>query len=146
MFESKVRWLLLLSLFVTLVSAANQTVSEMESEIGAGLCTFKTLVTDILPTLAIVMFVLAGLTAALAFIILRAWVSQYNKRNPEAKLRLREFRRLRVTMKIAVVLFALPVISLITGGIIAIILAVLAPSLLKTFIEMSTGTSLPANC
>jgi len=102
--------LLALALFAGLVSAA-VTPTTMAVQIAAGLCSFKILVVGVLPTLALILFLFAGLSyaAGQAF-------------GAETKAKAQGWA-----------------MSLLVGGIIGIILAVLAPILASIFVGMATG-------
>jgi hypothetical protein len=117
----KTRMAALLSLFLAmgLVSATSSvTTSGMASQIAAGLCQFKILVLGVLPTLALILFLFAGLAyaAGQAF-------------GAETKAKAQGWA-----------------MSLLVGGIIGIVLAVLAPILVNIFISMTTGMSVSSAC
>jgi len=83
----------------------------MASAIKVGLCYFKILVTGVLPTLALILFLFAGLAyaAGQAF-------------GAETKAKAQGWA-----------------MSLLVGGIIGIVLAVLAPILVQIFVTMAIG-------
>jgi len=83
----------------------------MASAIRVGLCYFKILVTGVLPTLSLILFLFAGLAyaAGQAF-------------GAETKAKAQGWA-----------------MSLLVGGIIGIVLAVLAPILVQIFVTMAIG-------
>jgi hypothetical protein len=99
-------------------AAASTSITNMASAIAAGLCGFKVLVTGVLPTLSLILFLFAGLAyaAGQAF-------------GAETKAKAQGWA-----------------MSLLVGGIIGIVLAVLAPILATIFINMSTGTMVASSC
>ena len=110
----KTKMTALLSLFLAmgLVSASSSvSTTTMASQMAAGLCGFKILVVGVLPTLALILFLFAGLAyaAGQAF-------------GAETKAKAQGWA-----------------MSLLIGGIIGIVLAVLAPILVSIFVSMSTG-------
>jgi len=104
---------LLALILVGVVSAtsASAAVTTMASAIKVGLCYFKILVTGVLPTLALILFLFAGLAyaAGQAF-------------GAETKAKAQGWA-----------------MSLLVGGIIGIVLAVLAPILVQIFVTMAIG-------
>jgi len=111
----KIRMAALLSLFLAmgLVSA-----SAYASNIAAGLCNFKILIIGVLPTLALILFLFAGLAyaAGQAF-------------GAETKAKAQGWA-----------------MSLLVGGIIGVVLAVLAPLLVTIFVGMGLGATAVAAC
>jgi len=129
--------------FLLGVSAGNNmTTSEIKEQMAEGLCHFKTLMRGVLPTLAIISLFFAACITLFAVALMKMWISHYNKKNPEAKLRLREFLRLPLEMKIVGAFFALLIISLLESFAVAIILAILTPAMIETI----SGVAIPANC
>jgi hypothetical protein len=112
----KVRYLTALLSLVLSMGLISASTSAMASNIAASLCGFKILVMGILPTLALILFLFAGLAyaAGQAF-------------GAETKAKAQGWA-----------------MSLLIGGIIGIVLAVLAPLLVSIFIGMSTGTGFVA--
>ncbi|MCX6776159.1 MAG: hypothetical protein NT130_04915 [Candidatus Micrarchaeota archaeon] len=108
----KMRMAALLSLVLSMGVISATSTSGMASNIAASLCSFKVLVMGILPTLALILFLFAGLAyaAGQAF-------------GAETKAKAQGWA-----------------MSLLVGGIIGIVLAVLAPLLVGIFVGMSTGT------
>jgi fucose 4-O-acetylase-like acetyltransferase len=102
--------LLALLLFVDLAAA---TVTSIATALASAICTVKWLVYGLLPTIALVMFLLAGLAyaAGQAF-------------GAETKARAQNWA-----------------MSLLVGGVVGIILAIIAPALLSMFV---TGTGMAA--
>jgi hypothetical protein len=110
--------LLSVVLSMGVVSATTTSTSAMAESIAKGLCDFKILVTGVLPTLALILFLFAGLAyaAGQAF-------------GAETKAKAQGWA-----------------MSLLVGGIIGIVLAVLAPILVNIFVGMTTGMSVVAGC
>ncbi|MCX6776868.1 MAG: hypothetical protein NTY73_02790 [Candidatus Micrarchaeota archaeon] len=109
----------LLSLFLAVgLVSASVTTTQMAQQIADGLCQFKILVIGILPTLALILFLFAGLAyaAGQAF-------------GAETKAKAQGWA-----------------MSLLVGGIIGIILAVLAPILVNIFISMTVGMTVSSAC
>jgi hypothetical protein len=109
--KARMATLLSLALLLGVVSAAAVTPTSMATDIAKGLCSFKILVVGVLPTLALILFLFAGLAyaAGQAF-------------GAETKAKAQGWA-----------------MSLLVGGIIGIILAVLAPILASIFVGMATG-------
>ena len=114
----KYKALLCMLLVIGLASAANATITNMAATIAKGLCGFKALVYGILPTLALIMFLFAGLAyaAGQAF-------------GAETRAKAQGWA-----------------MSLLVGGIIGILLAIIAPVLVNIFISMTTGMTVNAAC
>ena len=110
----KTKMAALLSLFLAmgLVSASSSvSTTTMANQMAAGLCGFKTLVTGVLPTLALILFLFAGLAYAAGQVF-----------GTEMRAKAQGWA-----------------MSLLIGGIIGIVLTVLAPILVSIFVSMSTG-------
>ena len=108
--NSKMVFILLLTCLSTQVFAVS-TIASMASGIKTALCAFQTLVYTILPTLALIMFLFAGLAYASGQVF-----------GAEMRAKAQGWA-----------------MSLLVGGIIGIVLAVLAPILVTVFVGMSTG-------
>jgi uncharacterized membrane protein len=109
----------LLSVILSMgVVSATPSTSSMASRIATSLCDFKVLVTGVLPTLALILFLFAGLAyaAGQAF-------------GAETKAKAQGWA-----------------MSLLVGGIIGIVLAVLAPILVNIFVGMTTGMQVISGC
>jgi len=113
----KAKYTALLALLAMGVVSASQ-VGTMAAAIASGLCYFKVLVTGVLPTLSLILFLFAGLAyaAGQAF-------------GAETKAKAQGWA-----------------MSLLVGGIIGIVLAVLAPVLVSIFVAMSMGSMVTASC
>jgi len=113
MTKNKTILLLILACLVTPVFASSSlSTTAMASNIRVALCGFQTLVYTILPTLALIMFLFAGLAYAAGQVF-----------GAEMRAKAQGWA-----------------MSLLVGGIIGIFIAVLAPILVRIFIGM-TGTS-----
>ncbi|QLJ52203.1 MAG: hypothetical protein Sv326_0028 [Candidatus Fermentimicrarchaeum limneticum] len=108
----------LLALVLYMGVASATAVTSMASAIATGLCYFRVLVTGVLPTLSLILFLFAGLAyaAGQAF-------------GAETKAKAQGWA-----------------MSLLVGGIIGIVLAVLAPVLVEIFISMSMGGMVTPAC
>jgi len=113
-----------LVLLTGILAASSQT--NETSQIASGLCSFKILVLAILPTIALVFFLLSPIALGLAVIVIFIGYLMHREKNPEVKV---DFRKpgsmhivLRVGVGILVAGILLPVI-----GVVCIILAVIAP-------------------
>ncbi|NYZ75741.1 hypothetical protein H0N98_00640 [Candidatus Micrarchaeota archaeon] len=104
--NTKMLFILLLLGLSTPVFAA--TTTSMAAAIALGLCGFKTLVYGVLPTLALIMFLFAGLAYAAG----QAFGAEMRAKAQGWAM------------------------SLLVGGIIGIFLAVLAPILVTIFVSM----------
>jgi len=113
----KAKYTALLALLAVGVVSASR-VGAMATAIASGLCLFKILVTGVLPTLSLILFLFAGLAyaAGQAF-------------GAETKAKAQGWA-----------------MSLLIGGIIGIVLAVLAPVLVSIFITMSMGEMVEPAC
>jgi hypothetical protein len=114
--NAKMALVLLLLSLQTPVFAVSITV--MAGNIAAALCSFQTLVYTVLPSLALIMFLFAGLAYASGQVF-----------GSEMRAKAQGWA-----------------MSLLVGGIIGIFLAVLAPILVKIFVSMSPGTFVGSNC
>jgi len=112
--KNKMIFLLLLACLTTPLFAAASSISTstMASNIRAALCDFQTLVYTVLPTLALIMFLFAGLAYAAGQVF-----------GAEMRAKAQGWA-----------------MSLLVGGIIGIFIAVLAPILVKIFTDMAGGS------
>jgi hypothetical protein len=106
--HTKMLFILLVLCLSTIAFAANTGVTLMASQIAKGLCGFQALVYGILPTLALIMFLFAGLAYASG----QAFGAEMRAKAQGWAM------------------------SLLVGGIIGIFLAVLAPILVQIFLSM----------
>jgi uncharacterized protein YacL len=113
--NAKMVFVLLLLCFSTSASAST---SQMASTIASALCGFQTLVYTVLPTLALIMFLFAGLAYASGQVF-----------GAEMRAKAQGWA-----------------MSLLVGGIVGIFLAVLAPILVQIFIKMAPGTMTAPQC
>jgi hypothetical protein len=107
--------LLSMLLVIGLVSAGTASnITLMSQTVAKGLCQFKILVVGILPALALILFLFAGLAyaAGQAF-------------GAETKAKAQGWA-----------------MSLLVGGIIGIVLAAIAPVIATIFVGMATGTGM----
>ena len=114
--NAKMALVLLLLSLQTVAFATSITV--MAGNIAKALCSFQTLVYTILPSLALIMFLFAGLAYATGQVF-----------GSEMRAKAQGWA-----------------MSLLVGGIIGIFLAVLAPILVKIFINMAPGAGFGAGC
>jgi len=144
MLGAKLRILLSAVLFVSLLSASN-TTSEVQSNMAQSLCYFKILIVGVLPTIALILFMITPFAIGLGVVILIAAYLLHRKNNPEAKVDFMKFRSLPTGLKIGMAAFA---ISLLTPmmGVLCIVLAIIAPVLVNLFIAMTTGTTVAPAC
>jgi len=114
----KARYAAVLLSVVLSMGVVSASTSAMAVNIAKSMCDFKILVTGVLPTLSLILFLFAGLAyaAGQAF-------------GAETKAKAQGWA-----------------MSLLVGGIIGIVLAVLAPILVGIFINMSTGTFVAPAC
>jgi hypothetical protein len=125
-------------------SSTNINTSEIQGNVSNSLCQFKILVSGILPTMAIILFALSGVIILVGVVIMKLWILRYNKKQPEANLRLRNFAKLPTNMKIVALLFLCWALPLFIGGITGIILAIFAPMLADLFFKGTAAASNPA--
>ena len=104
--------ILLLTYLSTPVLATTLTTSGMANSIRVALCGFQTLVYTILPTLALIMFLFAGLAYAAGQVF-----------GAEMRAKAQGWA-----------------MSLLVGGIVGIFIAVLAPILVQIFTQMAGGS------
>ncbi|MEM3555925.1 MAG: hypothetical protein QXF56_04375 [Candidatus Micrarchaeia archaeon] len=112
----KNKTIVLLLLLLPLVSATSTT--GMASTIRKALCDFQVLVYTVLPTLALIMFLFAGLAYAAGQVF-----------GAEMRAKAQGWA-----------------MSLLVGGILGIFIAVLAPILVDIFTRMSGGTMAYTPC
>jgi hypothetical protein len=113
----KYKAILSLLLAVGLASAA-VTTTGMASNISAALCTFKVLVRGVLPALSLVLFLFAGLAYAAGQVF-----------GSEMRAKAQGWA-----------------MALLVGGIIGIVLAVLAPILVTIFVNAGAGAGFANAC
>lgn len=125
-------------------SSTNMSASEIQGNVSNSLCQFKILVTGVLPTLALILFLISGVTAVAGIVILKLWILWYNKKNPDANLRLRNFAKLPIEMKVVALLFICWALPLFVGGVIGVVLAIFAPLIADSFFMGAAAASNPA--
>ena len=113
--KSKITLILLLVCLSTPVFA---TTAQMATTIRNALCGFQTLVYTVLPTLALIMFLFAGLAYAASQVF-----------GAEMRAKAQGWA-----------------MSLLVGGILGIFIAVLAPILVEIFVSMSAGAMTTYRC
>jgi len=106
---------LLLSMLVSFSAVAFASSSISTGPITAALCSVRMIVVQVLPTLALVLFFLAGLAYAAGQVF-----------GAETKARAQNWA-----------------MSLIVGGIVGIMLAVMAPIMVGAFVPALSGASVP---
>jgi len=92
---------------ILLANLASATATSIATQLAAALCTIKWIVYGLLPTVALIMFMLAGLAYASGQVF-----------GAETKARAQNWAT-----------------SLLVGGIVGIVLAILAPAILDIFVR-----------
>ncbi|QLJ53427.1 MAG: hypothetical protein Sv326_1252 [Candidatus Fermentimicrarchaeum limneticum] len=136
MVGAKLAMLLSAVLFV-FVSAS--TTGNAPTEMSQLLCDFKILVVGILPTIALILFLLSPFAIGLGIVALIAAYLLHRKNNPEEKVDFMKFGSLPTVLKVGVAALALGLLTPIMG-VLCIALAVVLPIL----VGMVAGTATPA--
>lgn len=136
--------LLCLTLCIGILSASTQT-NETASQLASGLCSFKILVVEILPTIALISFLVAPFALGLAIVLFLSGLYLHTKRNPDIQVNLGNFNKLDILLRIGLFSWALAILFPLVG-VICVILAIIAPILMNIFVSMATGTSVVSSC
>jgi glucan phosphoethanolaminetransferase (alkaline phosphatase superfamily) len=140
MFNSKANALLFLLLCSVVISATSTgTISSYDT--AQGLCNFKILVLGILPTIALIFFILTPFALGLAVIALIAGYFWYKKENPKGKIDLRNFKSLHIGLKVGLAILVAAILIPV-AGVVCIVLAVITPIV----VSMIAGNGVTSAC
>ncbi|NYZ76476.1 hypothetical protein H0N98_04460 [Candidatus Micrarchaeota archaeon] len=115
MFNHKHCLILLLFVCTAFASTENYTnASEIQAEMNGSFCGSSNFTGTISIALIVMTAFFVAVTELIVFLGTKWWLSGYNKKNPDAKLRMRDFMKFPWTAKLLLIVFGiLPLLTML---------------------------------